>query len=327
MKAMKLELNLVRIDGGTQVRVEIDQETVNDYAERMLAGDEFDPIDVMYDGAAYWLWDGFHRFHACRKNSNATILARVTQGTREEATWASLGANRRHGKRLTREDKAKAIRTALEKFADKSNRAIAQQISVDHQTVQKYRKELEDNRGIPQLERRISVDGKSRPAHGQAPQPRVMTKEEYEAEATAEAAGLDDIPLDLDEPPAEEAATDQPTPDAAEPVKDRVGNVVTGKVAEAFLRRGEMTEKLRALSQIRKSILDACEADDPLYRDLKPDLFKADITNAYNSLSNAQPHALCLSCKGDGNFGTCKPCLGRGWMNEVNYKAKLVGGA
>ena len=72
-----LNVSSIRIDGGTQSRSRIIQETVDDYAVAMAEGAEFPPIVVFFDGKEYWLADGFHRYHATRKNKRASITANI----------------------------------------------------------------------------------------------------------------------------------------------------------------------------------------------------------------------------------------------------------
>ena len=57
----KIMLDSLRIDGGTQGRLVIDQPTVYNYLEHMKAGDEFPRMFAVYDGTTYWLVDGFHQ--------------------------------------------------------------------------------------------------------------------------------------------------------------------------------------------------------------------------------------------------------------------------
>jgi hypothetical protein len=109
----KLNLNAIRIDGGTQSRVEINNEAVADYAEAVKVGIEFPPIVVFHDGADLWLADGFHRFHAHKQAGKASIAAEIHDGTVRDAILHSLGANHSHGLRRTNADKRKAVQTLL----------------------------------------------------------------------------------------------------------------------------------------------------------------------------------------------------------------------
>ena len=62
----KLNLAVIRIDGGTQARAKIDDDVVQEYAAHMRDGDQFPPITVFHDGSDYWLGDGFHRYFATK---------------------------------------------------------------------------------------------------------------------------------------------------------------------------------------------------------------------------------------------------------------------
>src|SRR5690606_26599923 len=80
-----LRLDEIRIDGGTQPHVAIDQSIVDEYAQQYSAGVDLTPVTVFYDGANYWLADGFHRYWANRKIKSDYIFAHVRQGTQRDA--------------------------------------------------------------------------------------------------------------------------------------------------------------------------------------------------------------------------------------------------
>lgn len=109
----KVRLMDIRLDGGTQSRTEIDQETIKNYAECMERGDVFPPMEVTFDGVNHWLWCGFHRWHALNllKVEEAEVNSRP--GTQQDAQVLSFGVNGRHGKPRTRADKLKAVQSAL----------------------------------------------------------------------------------------------------------------------------------------------------------------------------------------------------------------------
>jgi hypothetical protein len=52
---VKLNLEQIRTDGGTQPRATLRSDVIEDYAEQMRAGEDFDPVDVFFDGTHYWL--------------------------------------------------------------------------------------------------------------------------------------------------------------------------------------------------------------------------------------------------------------------------------
>lgn len=138
----KLNLNAIRIDGGTQARVEISQEVVGDYAEAVKVGIEFPPVIVFNDGAENWLADGFHRYHAHKAAGKASIEADIRSGTAREAILFSLSANGTHGLRRTNQDKRKAVETLLAdpEWKAWSDRRIAEICGVTHPFVAQLRR-------------------------------------------------------------------------------------------------------------------------------------------------------------------------------------------
>ena len=103
----------IRVNGGTQSRANINRDAVADYAESMESGAQFPPIVLFYDGHAYWLADGFHRYEAYARANRHEVLADVRQGTQRDAILYSVGANAAHGLRRTSEDKHRAIMVLL----------------------------------------------------------------------------------------------------------------------------------------------------------------------------------------------------------------------
>lgn len=144
VRAMKLRINKLRLDGGTQPRAVVDYATVEEYADAMQNGAEFPPVIVFYDGSEYWLADGFHRVHASMTAGFEEVFADVRQGTRRDAVLYSVGANAVHGMRRTNADKRRAVRTLLEdeEWAKWSNNKIAQQCAVSLDTVNRMRREI-----------------------------------------------------------------------------------------------------------------------------------------------------------------------------------------
>ncbi len=150
MDTQTLKLSQIRIDGGTQPRVEINQEVVADYADQLRSGEEFPPVTVFFDGAAYWLADGFHRYHAHRSAGRDTIVTDIQDGGLREAILYSVGANSEHGLRRTNEDKRRAVETMLvnevvskdENGNPWSNCDIARQCNVSEFLVRRCRESL-----------------------------------------------------------------------------------------------------------------------------------------------------------------------------------------
>lgn len=141
---MNISLDKIRIDCGTQARAALNEETVAEYAEALLAGAKFPSVTVYFDGSSYYLADGFHRYMANKAANSPNIDAVVVNGTLREAILHSLSVNHDHGLRRTNADKRKAVITMLQDFewADWSDREIAKWCRVGHQLVGQIRKEL-----------------------------------------------------------------------------------------------------------------------------------------------------------------------------------------
>lgn len=142
---MKLQLELIRTDGGTQPRAELREEVIADYAELMESGVTFPPVIVFFDGTHYWLADGFHRLMAARRAApEKPLQSTVHTGTLQDAQWFSYSVNKSHGLRRTNEDKERAVRAALahDKAASLSNVRIAEHCGVAESSVRNYREQM-----------------------------------------------------------------------------------------------------------------------------------------------------------------------------------------
>jgi hypothetical protein len=106
-------LKSVRLNGGTQSRVELNQSTIAEYAETIRQGTDLPPVVMFFDGASFWLADGFHRYHAHNQAGAMEIAAEIRTGTQRDAILFSVGANASHGLRRTNDDKRRAVMTLL----------------------------------------------------------------------------------------------------------------------------------------------------------------------------------------------------------------------
>lgn len=164
-----VNIKLIRTDGGTQSRLEIDQTTVDDYARQIEEGAKFPPVTVFNDGIDTYLADGFHRYFAHLKADKASIDADVRQGTLRDAVLFSLAANALHGKQRTNADKRKVIMTMLDDFewSEWADREIARHCHVDPKTVGAAR-----NGEQPKTRKEIR-NGKVRERQYKAPEPAI----------------------------------------------------------------------------------------------------------------------------------------------------------
>lgn len=139
-----IDIALIRIDGGTQSRVSLNENVVEEYAEAYRCGAKFPPVTVYYDGVERWLADGFHRYFAAKKAGLTEIYETIELGTKEDAIIHSLGVNGTHGLQRTNADKTKSVTTALglKKLKDASSRELARLCGVSHTFVEKVRLSL-----------------------------------------------------------------------------------------------------------------------------------------------------------------------------------------
>jgi len=136
-----LQTTLIRTDGGTQPRSQLDIATIAEYAESMADGATFPPVVAFHDGADYWLADGFHRLAAAQQLGLADVGADVRQGTLQDAQWYSYSVNQAHGLRRSNGDKRRAVESALaHPYANRySLREIASHCGVSKSTIENYR--------------------------------------------------------------------------------------------------------------------------------------------------------------------------------------------
>lgn len=154
-----IPISQVRMDGGTQPRAGLDQETLEEYTALVKNKyKNFPPIEVVYDGMDYWVYDGFHRLEASKRAKKKDIKANVRPGTSGDAQWLSYAANRTNGLRRSNEDKQRAVQAALRHSPDRSDQAIADHVGVDRKTVAGWRKKLEEAGDIPVVTERIGAD-------------------------------------------------------------------------------------------------------------------------------------------------------------------------
>ncbi len=144
MNLITCKLSAIRIDGGTQPRTGISEAVVFDYADALRKGEELPPMTCFWDGAERWLADGFHRYHAHTAAGSVEVQVEQISGTRRDAVLYAVGANARHGLRLTPDDKRKAVRTLLEdaEWGQWSDRRIAEATNTSPTFVGKVRESL-----------------------------------------------------------------------------------------------------------------------------------------------------------------------------------------
>lgn len=142
LKMMPLEE--ISIYGGTQARASTNDDAIDSYVESIEGGQSFPPIEVYFDGAKYWLADGFHRLLAYKRAGQSTVQSKIYKGSRKDALLHALGANSQNSLYRSNADKRNAVEIALEEFPEETNAFIAKICSVSSTMVSNARKRLEE---------------------------------------------------------------------------------------------------------------------------------------------------------------------------------------
>lgn len=316
MAAKELNIESIRIDGGTQPRAKIDEAAVADYSERIKIGDEFPPADVFDDGAEQWLADGFHRYHGHMRAGKKVIRCIIHKGTQRDAILFSVGANGSHGLRRTNADKQKAVDTLITdtEWGQWSSREIAKRCGVSHEMVESRRASLSKSDSDKRVFK--SKSGK--------------TSEMDVSNIGKKKDDSDPVPVFFDAP----AKADEPTPapevkptkaKLSPPVEDMEGNPIHRmEVLDVFNRRAEIEQMMRGISAIKSAVLNGMDAKDELFRFVNGADFKARAENLYACLKFSLPHALCPAHADDPLARKdCRYCGGSGWLPVEKYKVAV----
>ena len=351
MKTQEIDLSKLRTDGGTQAREEISNDTVREYAAAWEAGDDLPPIDVFYDGATYWIADGFHRFYGKRDAKKKSIECVVHSGTLRDAILFAVGANRTNGLRRTNKDKRRAVLILLEdeEWRKWTDRAMADTAGVSHTFVAEVRQNLKSllatvaNSAADMLvqpeEKRTGKDGKSYKATKPpkpAPVPRVekdgpsFTPPDIDAEPEI---GEPKSSFDVEAIEAETAKKK-----AKAPRVDGWGVPIQEHAAEAFEACPDFDELLTLLRKAKMLYADLAEKPGGAYlqspgvsRNIKDRWRNDGIENAIKALEDAKPtytvcpyeyHGAAIPESKHKHDKKCQLCHGLNWTRELGKQEK-----
>lgn len=325
----KLKLDAIRVDETIQAREGVDQTTVEDYAERMQAGDTFPPFVVFRDGDDYILAAGFHRHAAAKQAGLSEFDAEVKDGTRRDALLFAAGDNVRHGRRRTNKDKERAV-TILLADADWKNwsdHEIARRCHVSQSFVSRTRRslmpEFSDNADSQPTNRTyttkhgtqatMNVENIGKTPQGEpsndAAEPRL---DEHCPPSDASPTPNKQMEADAKPVDAPPAANAQATPTRT---NDVLGKPLPDNLKPVFC--AEFTEIVAAVAKI-DGLLHKAKKEWPHNERFRPyfsdvdDALKADLKNVRNSLEHFCPYAVCQRCKGRG----CQVCRDTGFITK-----------
>lgn len=141
-----MKLTSIRIDGGTQARAKMSEDTVREYAAALKDGVRFPAVTVFFDGDEYWLADGFNRYYAHKAINRDLIDIDIKNGSRLDAKFYACGANALHGQPRTNADKRNAVLIVLgePEWKGLSLRDVAKACAVSHQFVAVVKESLNE---------------------------------------------------------------------------------------------------------------------------------------------------------------------------------------
>ena len=141
MRTMDLPVDQLILDAGTQNRVEICNDTVDDYVAAITATDNgdwpFPSLDVFHDGNQYMVADGFHRTISAIKANVEAVPCHVHDGSAEDARMFGMLANDKHGLRMTSTDKRACVMWLLKHRPDASHFEMSAMAGVHKRTVER----------------------------------------------------------------------------------------------------------------------------------------------------------------------------------------------
>jgi len=290
----ELQLNQINISGDTQQR-DINDDTVEEYMDLMRDRCEFPPVQIIFDGKDYWLWDGFHRYHAAKKLKRKTIKADVVEGTKRDAVLASFSANRDHGFQRQKGDTRKIIEKILadEEWSKMPLTKIAKIVGGSRQYVSKIAKKMDYE--------------KSHPATG-------CEIETGETESKREIKRAEKIDVNRG---GQSYSMKNP---AMKKLTTAAGQDVPEHLVPIFERVNELKSYVQQCTNIMKPIKKAVAEGDPLMNYLNLNSLEVAMGNVKRVFKFAIPFAVCAYCQADDSQD-CKCCKGIGFINQTAWTA------
>lgn len=138
-----VQLSEIDADQNYQARAETYEDSVEEYARDLEAGDEFSAVMLVRLSEGKLVpADGFTRIAAFKKTGRVEIPAKIADGTIDDVLgYGATVANRTHGRQPNRADKRRRASLALRhpELSSLSDRELGRRIGVSHTAIAKYR--------------------------------------------------------------------------------------------------------------------------------------------------------------------------------------------
>lgn len=260
-----LSIDEIRLDGDTQCRVSINEETVEDYTEKIQEANgewPFDPIDVFHDGTDHFAADGFHRTLAAIRAKRASIPCTVHRGTAKDARIFGMTANDHHGLRMNRADKRSCVEWLLDNEKSLPQKEIAAKAGVSKRLVQTIVAERRSAQNTEKAQIAPSSgesgkDGKKRSETGKPGGTVGMSSSKHPVESdpvtdstAAESEVVEDDEIDEDEAPETPGNGTEPTEGPGDSSKGRGKEKPSASKLVDELTRSHIGHVARGLTSI-----------------------------------------------------------------------------
>ena len=302
-KITRLNLAMIVLDAGTQIRALLDDDTVAEYAAAMKEGAPFPPAIVFRDGSQYLLADGFHRVAAAVRNGFKDFAFEVRIGSKSETLKYALSANAQHGLKRTNADKRRSVELALMEWSHWADAELARICAVGNKFVGDMRREMEDNLVLNKVDVRIGHDGRER----RLPPPPMVRRGTEATDANDGKNGLSGG--------TPEARLSPPPP---VPVVDATGWPIPTHLIPLWLRSGEVQEMLTTMSRVKGALRTAQENNDKLFAEVNFSSALSQLDQAWTDIKTAKAFAVCPTCQGQLP-DKCTLCKGRGLISEHRW--------
>jgi hypothetical protein len=125
--------------------------------------DRLPPVLVVRLEVGLCLLDGMHRLAAAQLLGRTSVPAKIVETDANTAFVLAIRSNAAHGLPLKTKEKKAAARGMLVRFAERSDRWIAEDVGLSHPTVMGLRAEMEAGGKIYHLGYALGQDGKRYP--------------------------------------------------------------------------------------------------------------------------------------------------------------------
>lgn len=287
-----LAIDLIRVDGGTQMRAAIDKDHVAELKAAWEAKADIPALVVFFDGTDYWLGDGFHRWHSAQAAKRGSVPCDIRNGTKRDAILHSCKANQGHGLKRNNADKRNSVATLLndQEWVTWADNRIADEVGVSQPFVRDVRAQLITVISSPAAQTadqpKIGKDGKARKPRKNKPRKPKKVKTQS------------------DEP----AADPEPTV-----LTDAEGKPVPDFLVDVFGQCKAWEHAMSLVSQAKKAVTEIKDHRAAMHLDVQE--VERLLTQTRTNLKFAVPHTECVKCRRKLK-SDCTHCKGQGWLNK-----------